>query len=398
MLSLLSLLGGSLVMLTLGARLGIYGYKNPHQLAYMLTYFAICSGSANVFIATPSLAFFLHVQSTAEPSLQEVALHSIHHGIPVQIFSSRPWVSSWGANFNTFTSPIEVVKFEGDPAEVSTSRPSRTADHTKMKNAIADDIAVKNTSTKKCRRKTGLKTAAQSKGKGKAREDENTDPEDNNFLGSGSDGETSDENSDSSIEILNSELAESLSTKTIAENARRSTKVPPRENRKGAEASSSAVYFFPLNLGAFNYNAWDMLGTPMVAIYMRHNIGIMYGLVKLHVFKSDESILSRPSRGIITDNTDGNATMAGPSTTGPSTPSQQPQAPSPQPSRIRSVLIVLPTEKIQPNLLFYEGPTDCDTKGKKDEGAKYYKCSSKAFKSGHRSRTLLSMWDHCFDA
>jgi hypothetical protein len=50
MLFLLPLLGGSLAMLTLGARLGIYGHKNPHQLAYMLTYFAICSGSANVFI------------------------------------------------------------------------------------------------------------------------------------------------------------------------------------------------------------------------------------------------------------------------------------------------------------------------------------------------------------
>ncbi|KAJ7349667.1 hypothetical protein DFH08DRAFT_807017 [Mycena albidolilacea] len=52
MLFLLPLLGGSLVMLTLGARLGIYVHKNPHQLAYMLTYLAICLGSANFFIGS----------------------------------------------------------------------------------------------------------------------------------------------------------------------------------------------------------------------------------------------------------------------------------------------------------------------------------------------------------
>ncbi|KAJ7859546.1 hypothetical protein B0H14DRAFT_3629610, partial [Mycena olivaceomarginata] len=244
----------------------------------------------------------------------------------------------------------------GDPAKASTSRPSRAADRTKMKNAIADDIAVKDTSGKEASAQNRPMTAAQSKGKGKAREDENTDPEDDDFLGSGSDGETSDEDSDPSIEILNSELAESLPTKTIAENARRSTKAPPRKKRKGAEASSSAP-----------------------------------------------------------DNTDGNATMAGPSTAGQSTPSQQPQAPAPAAK---------------------SDPTDCDAKGEKDEGAKYYKCylgnqeivkltkgsnqntnklqrhlektsepqlpvvpgSSKVFKSGHRSRTLLGMWDHRFDA
>jgi hypothetical protein len=100
-----------------------------------------------------------------------------------------------------------ISRVEGDPAEASTSRPSRTADRTKLKNAIANDIAVKDTSAKKRWRKTGPKTAAQSKGKGKAREDENTDPEDDDFLGSGSDGEACDEDSDSSIEILNSEVS-----------------------------------------------------------------------------------------------------------------------------------------------------------------------------------------------
>ncbi|KAF7346964.1 Transposase-like protein [Mycena venus] len=120
--------------------------------------------------------------------------------------------------------------FADDPAEASTSRPSRSANRIKMKNAIADDIAVKDPPAKKRRRKTGPKNAAQSKGKGKATEDQNTDPEDDDFSGSGSDRETDDEDSDASI------LAESLPTKTIAENARRTAKAPPRKKRKAAEA------------------------------------------------------------------------------------------------------------------------------------------------------------------
>ncbi|KAJ7772497.1 hypothetical protein B0H14DRAFT_3590062 [Mycena olivaceomarginata] len=402
MLFLLPLLGGSLAMLTLGARLGIYGHKNPHQLAYMLTYFAICSGSANVFIASlifpRTLRYHLviplilgrrrhrsHFSFMSNRRLNRV-VGKLHFTVFIMGFRSRSFpvvVDSDttveeiyshlqalgivpGSQFRHFYFTYRGRRIRWDDTigraghgatkvirpKASTSRPSRAADRTKMKNAIADDIAVKDTSAKKRRRKTGPMTAAQSKGKGKAREDENTDPEDDDFLGSGSDGETSDEDSDSSIEILNSRslhldssLAESLPTKTIAENARRSTKAPPRKKRKGAEASSSATAM----------QRW----------------------------------LDHPQAG-------------------QSTPSQQPQAPAPAAKSKKSNSIYL----------FYEDPTDCDAKGEKDEGAKYYKCylgnreivkltkgsnqntnsSSKVFKSGHRSRTLLGMWDHRFDA
>ncbi|KAF8205246.1 hypothetical protein K438DRAFT_1757232 [Mycena galopus ATCC 62051] len=53
MLFLLPLHSGSLTILTLGACFGICGHQNPYQLAYVLTYFVICSGSVNVVIGDP---------------------------------------------------------------------------------------------------------------------------------------------------------------------------------------------------------------------------------------------------------------------------------------------------------------------------------------------------------
>jgi hypothetical protein len=176
-----------------------------------------------------------------------------------------------------------------------------------MKNAIADDIAVKDTSAKKRRRKTGPKTAAQSKGKGKAREDENTDPEDNDFLGSGSDGETSDEDSDSSIEILNSEVSLHL---------------------------DSSIY-----LTSSFLHSWPNLSRPKPSLRtrdgrQRRRPGTREKgrkpLLRRYIFsRLTLACLIIVLISLQPDNTDGNATMAGPSTAGLSTPSQQPQASAP---------------------------------------------------------------------
>ncbi|KAJ6626163.1 hypothetical protein B0H10DRAFT_1870725, partial [Mycena sp. CBHHK59/15] len=50
MLFLLPLLSGLLAVYAFGDRLGIHHHESPESLAYTLTYFAISSGSANVFI------------------------------------------------------------------------------------------------------------------------------------------------------------------------------------------------------------------------------------------------------------------------------------------------------------------------------------------------------------
>jgi ABC-type Na+ efflux pump permease subunit len=50
MLFLLPFFSGLLAVYSLGDSLGIYNHESPQSLAYTLAYFAISSGSANIFI------------------------------------------------------------------------------------------------------------------------------------------------------------------------------------------------------------------------------------------------------------------------------------------------------------------------------------------------------------
>ncbi|KAF7372114.1 Transposase-like protein [Mycena venus] len=106
---------------------------------------------------------------------------------------------------------------QASTSRASTSRPERSANRTRMTDAIADDLAVPS-SPKKRRRRLKPKPKPQ-----------NSDPEDSDFSSSDSSGE-----SDSGIEeiIPNEELASTLPTKTVPEKSKRKVAERPQKKKR----------------------------------------------------------------------------------------------------------------------------------------------------------------------
>ncbi|KAJ7504988.1 hypothetical protein B0H11DRAFT_1905059 [Mycena galericulata] len=196
------------------SRLGtsIRGSPHDHDLAFFIAYLAVCSGSSLVF-SVFSVSFD-SPNDTGSPStslpllLSHLQLHLVVVG---------------GANEGLQHQPT-----------ASSSRPRRERDTTRLEEVLQAEQMDEEGNPENPRTSAKRKRAAKSKRK--AKPVENSDAEDMDY-GTDENGDASSDSSDSDVEevLPNSELADSLPTKTIPENSRRrrTDPKPPKEKSKG---------------------------------------------------------------------------------------------------------------------------------------------------------------------
>ncbi|KAJ7488756.1 hypothetical protein B0H11DRAFT_1912906 [Mycena galericulata] len=221
----------------LGSRLGTSIHGSPHDLAFFIAYLAVCSGSSLVFsVVTGYMTAGDLYQRLADLGLvptKRTCFYFTYRGRRI------PWEDAIGAYGVAQLSHLQLhlVVLGGaneDQPTASSSRPRRERDTTRLEEVLQAEQMDEEGNPENPRTSAKRKRAAKSKRK--AKPVENSDAEDMDY-GTDENGDASSDSSDPDVEevLPNSELADSLPTKTIPENSRRrrTDPKPPKKKSKG---------------------------------------------------------------------------------------------------------------------------------------------------------------------